>query len=132
VNISSVPAIVRYGDQQVILKDVQVQNVDPSSDTPPTTQKVLMTIHQYYKLLNKWWMTFLVLHNVDACKEHAGFCPLPPLHSIVHLRTNHPPLAYMTPYGWYRSRQTYYDAATNKVIGCADMQFQYRSKDWKP
>ena len=68
-------------------------------------------------------MRFLKI-NTDQCKDHSNLCPLPP-HANVSVITSHPPLAKLTPYGCYRSKQVYTDTATGKKLGCVDMQFRY-------
>jgi len=120
-----VPAVVTRKSGQKILKTVHYKSTDPSA---PTLNQIAVDFHQYYKLLGKKWMAFLIVHNVNECKEHTNLCPLSPGDSK-DLVTIHPPLNPMTPYGLYRSRQIYKDADTGTRIGCVDMSFQYAPEE---
>ena len=153
-NVTSVPAIVTAaeGKHQTILKTIQVamnrtNMANPSHPTDDDLQevtKITADYHQYYQVWGHW-ITFLDLKNVDVCGEHKEMCPLhvptsksgsksaaPNTnvdgHYLLNTKTVHPPLAWGTPYGWYRSRQVYRVVGTQKEIGCVDMQFQYRAK----
>ena len=82
---------------------------------------------------------FLVGHHPDArrrsaeaaarlgngCAEHADdhFCPTAAGQNFT-LHSVHPKLNKFTPFGMYRSRQTYY-GNDNQVIGCVDMLVPY-------
>lgn len=125
-SVRSVPPIVTPKSGQTILKTVKY---DPSStsssgDEAKPLQNITVDFHQYYNLFGKRWMTFLVVHGIDECKEHPNLCPLEPGEEV-ELRTIHPPLNPLTPCGWYRSRQVYHNADTGDKIGCVDMSFQY-------
>mmetsp|Transcript_27118 Transcript_27118/g.54772 ORF Transcript_27118/g.54772 Transcript_27118/m.54772 type:complete len:220 (+) Transcript_27118:212-871(+) len=123
-NVKSVPSVVTPKSGQKIYKTIQYEADADSNPSAPTLETITVDFHQYYKVFGKKWMTFLVVHNVDECKEHSNLCPLEPGEKK-DLVTVHPPLNPMTPYGWYRSRQIYKDGETGKKIGCVDMSFQY-------
>eukprot|EP00591_Stephanopyxis_turris_P001753 CAMPEP_0195517666 /NCGR_PEP_ID=MMETSP0794_2-20130614/11220_1 /TAXON_ID=515487 /ORGANISM="Stephanopyxis turris, Strain CCMP 815" /LENGTH=186 /DNA_ID=CAMNT_0040646505 /DNA_START=33 /DNA_END=593 /DNA_ORIENTATION=+ len=126
-NVVSIPSIVRKGDEQKVVKEIEV--INDIDDAKASTLKVEADFHQYYKLAGKRWFTFLDVPHLDQCAEHEEFCPLPQVGETFTVSTTHPHLAWGTPYGWYRSRQIYRDMDTKKILGCVDMQFQYRAKD---
>jgi len=115
-NVTSDPEIVVKGGHQDIYK--VITNVG-------STQIVNITaeLSQYWKAFNLTWVRFLKI-STNACAEHGGLCPLAPKQSA-SLVTHHPKLAWGTPYGWYRSKQVYFDSATGARIGCVDMRFEY-------
>jgi hypothetical protein len=124
-DVQSVPLIVTPTSGQTILKTLRYHVPDDSSE-PSALEQITVDFHQYYKLFDKTWITFLIVHNVDECKEHPNLCPLAQGEEK-RLETRHPPLNPATPYGWYRSRQVYKDGETGAKIGCVDMKFQYCS-----
>ena len=83
--------------------------------------KVSADFHQYYKILNKRWTTFLHIHKVEQCGHDGNdFCPWK-VGDQIDLKTVHPPLGWYTPYGWYRSRQIWRNGRTGEALGCVDL-----------
>lgn len=146
-NVYSDPVIVTPKSGQIIYKTIRYDIVNNTNDDhdegmsltddhnektgkysqskEKTLERITVDFHQYFKLFNKKWITFLVVHNVNECKEHDNLCPLNKGETKT-LKTVHPPLNPMTPFGWYRSRQIYKDPKNNnKKIGCVDMSFLY-------
>ena len=101
------------------------QTITKTVHNTGTTDLANITAHleQYWKVQNKTWVKFLGI-DTDFCAEHAGACPLAAGKSVV-ATTVHPPLHWGTPYGWYRSKQTYRDTVSGKLLGCVDMRFDY-------
>jgi len=127
VSIRSDPTIVTPQSEQTIFKIIRYDKTSNSGDH--TLTAITADFHQYYKVFGKYWMTFLIVHNIDQCKEHETFCPLSPGNEV-QVVTVHPPLSSMTPKGWYRSRQVYKDAETGTKIGCVDMSFLFSSEEF--
>lgn len=138
-DIRSDPPIVTKNSGQIIHKTITYVPVDQDEQE---LQEITTDFHQFYyvKILQKW-MTFLFVKNINECEEHDGtnrlpsgnetiidgpLCPLK-ANQPTHIFSIHPPLNTFTPYGMYRSRQVYHNAAGQK-IGCADMQFEYKPK----
>mmetsp|Transcript_84419 Transcript_84419/g.188775 ORF Transcript_84419/g.188775 Transcript_84419/m.188775 type:complete len:172 (-) Transcript_84419:162-677(-) len=114
-NVTSVPEPVVYGGHQDILKTLH--------NTGGDIEGITAELSQYWKAFNRTWVRFLKI-GTDQCKEHSNFCPLPAGKSVT-LVTHHPALAWVTPYGWYRSKQVYRETSTGRLLGCVDMQFRY-------
>jgi hypothetical protein len=124
-DVQSIPSIVTPTSGQTILKTILYDVMFPDDSSEPSVlERIAVDFHQYYKLFDRTWITFLVVRNVDECKEHTNLCPLAPGEEK-QLTTVHPPLNHATPYGWYRSRQIYKDTEKGTKIGCVDMEFQY-------
>ena len=114
--VTSSPDPVVHGVNQTITKTMQYSGLLP-------LPKVTARLEQYFKAFNRTWLRFLSI-DTDFCHEHAPICPIAP-HSTLKVTTHHPPLHWGTPYGWYRSKQTYLDATTGAKLGCVDMRFDY-------
>merc|ERR1719437_10029 len=117
LNITSIPPTVTPTSGQIIYKTLQ---------SSKNITKIKVNSHQYYKLFNKYWITFLIVHNIDECAEHDNLCPMIANENVT-VRTVHPPLNKLSPFGWYRSRQVY--EGDGDLIGCVDMKFEYCSDD---
>jgi hypothetical protein len=111
-NVTSAPEPVVYGGAQSIYKSITNHGGEVAN--------VSATLSQYW--YKGMWLRFLKI-NTDQCKDHPNLCPLA-AGATVDVKTAHPPLAWLTPYGWYRSKQVYYGAA-GEALGCVDMQFRY-------
>lgn len=120
-NVRSRPGIVTPDSGQTIYKTIKYNN---HTGSDPIVNDIKVDFHQYYKLFGKTWMTFLIVHNIDECKEHDNLCPLSP-GETTEVVTVHPALNKLTPFGWYRSRQIYKDGYSGELIGCVDMRFKY-------
>lgn len=115
-NVTSVPEPVVKDQDQYIYKTITNKGTKDIAN-------VTAELNQYWKALNYTWVRFLSI-NTPQCDEHPELCPLAAGKSA-HLSTKHPKLNWLTPYGWYRSKQIYSDANTGEKIGCVDMQFRY-------
>jgi len=119
INITSEPKIWNPGEQQIIHK--VIDNI--SNETFPS---VSIDFQQLYKVLNRWWITFVSVHNIDQCSRNKGFCPWHG-NERVNLTTVHAKLLPIAPYGLYRSRQIYRNSASGEKLGCVDILMEYRS-----
>lgn len=113
-NVTSDPEPVVYGGHQKIYKTI--------TNNGDTIEAVSAELSQYWQVMGHW-LRFLKI-NTNQCKDHAELCPLPAGQSV-NVVTQHPPLNWATPYGWYRSKQVYTETKTGRKIGCVDMQFRY-------
>jgi hypothetical protein len=115
-----VPDPVIKGGSQTIYKTLHYNGSAP-------LEQVTAKLSQYWKIFNgskvEKWFRFLSI-DTNMCKEHPGACPLEP-GKPTSLITSHPPLAFGTPYGFYRSKQVYRDTKTGVKLGCVDMRFAY-------
>lgn len=114
-DLSSKPDPVVHGSQQVIYKKMLNRG--------GTLKNIKAELSQYWKAFNRTWVRFVKV-TTDQCAEHPNLCPLPPA-SVVSLQSQHKPLAWGTPYGWYRSKQVWKDGVTGEALGCVDMQVRY-------
>ncbi len=142
--ISSDPVIwtPHSSHRQIVTKEMRyVPRSDvegAESGKPKKMRQISATMHQFYKIGDKFWMTFLYLPKTDQCKEHDKdqLCPLPDetregedvTKAHRTLKTIHPKLGKYTPFGVYRSRQVWTDVESGVVVGCADMGFEYREE----
>lgn len=117
-NVSSDPGVVTPTSGQTIYKTIQYSGAK-------TLTKIYADFHQYYKVFG-YWVRFRHLHTVNECAEHSELCPFKS-NTLVNLKTIHPPQKWLTPYGWYRSRQVYRDGETDEKLGCVDHEIEYRA-----
>ena len=86
---------------------------------------ITVEYQQFWRVLGHWFK-FLDL-KMDSCNEHEGLCPTKVgKANAFTMKSVHPKLNKLTPYGMYRSRQYYFDASDGmKQIGCVDMMVPY-------
>jgi len=126
LNVTSIPATVTRHSGQTIYKTIQYDGV---LGVDPDLEKISADFHQYYKLFDNRWTTFLHLHRLQRCdvKGNENLCPLK-VGDSVELTSVHPSLGWYTPYGMYRSRELWRNGSTDEPLGCVDMQFEYRAE----
>ena len=127
LNVTSNPTTVTRHSGQTIYKTIQYDGI-PGVDL--NLETISADFHQYYKVFDKRWTTFLHVHKVPQCdaKGNENLCPLK-VGENVEIKSVHPPLGWYTPYGMYRSRQVWRDGGTEEPLGCVDMEFEYRAED---
>ena len=127
LNVTSNPTTVTRHSGQTIYKTIHYDGI-PGVDL--NLETISADFHQYYKVFDKRWTTFLHVHKVPQCdaKGNENLCPLK-VGESVEIKSVHPPLGWYTPYGMYRSRQVWRDGSTEEPLGCVDMEFEYRADD---
>ena len=112
LNVSSTPNPVHKGEQQTVIK---------TGYTDKAYTNLTVQYEQYWRVAGHW-LKFLTL-KVNACDEHP-ICPTV-ANKVFTEKSLHPKLNPLTPFGMYRSKQTYFDDSTGEIIGCVDMLVPY-------
>ncbi len=100
----------------------QEQVITESAVSTKYIEKMYVTVQHYYfvECIGTW---FQFLHvTMDMCKERPGLCPIRP--GNISISDQHQPLSRITPFGMYRSKQTFYNPK-GEILGCVCLDLPY-------